>query len=74
MHKLPRWLRGLSIVLHDFTFICFMVGIVMHIYLGTTAEPGTFRSMTQGTVTKPWARLHHPGWLRTVTENKDRRA
>lgn len=62
----PRWVREWAIVLHDVTFICFMVGIVMHIYLGTTAEPGTFRSMTRGTVTKPWARLHHPGWLRDV--------
>lgn len=69
----PRWLREVSIVLHDITFICFMVGVVMHIYLGTTAEPGTFRSMTRGTVTKPWARLHHPGWLHDVSEKGEER-
>lgn len=64
----PRILRELSILLHDITFIFFLVGIIMHIYLGTAAEPGTFRSMTRGTVTRAWARLHHPGWLRDVDQ------
>ena len=47
-------------MIHDVTFILFAVAIVFHIYLGTSAEPGTFRSMTRGTVTRKWARLHHP--------------
>ena len=59
--------RQAAILLHDVTFILFAVAIVFHIYLGTAAEPGTFRSMTRGTVTKPWARLHHPRWFRDVT-------
>jgi formate dehydrogenase subunit gamma len=62
----PRIIRESAILLHDITFICFLVGIILHIYLGTAAEPGTFRSMTRGTVTRAWARLHHPGWLRDV--------
>jgi len=60
-------LRQVCIVLHDVGFIFWFVAIVGHIYLGTAAEPGTFRSMTRGTVTKPWARLHHPRWFREVT-------
>lgn len=63
-------LRALSIVLHDIGFIGFFCAVVGHIYLGTAAEPGTFRSMTRGTVTKPWARLHHPRWYREVTGGK----
>jgi cytochrome b subunit of formate dehydrogenase len=43
--------------------------IIGHIYLGTAAEPGTFASMVRGTVTKDWARLHHPKWYREVTGN-----
>jgi formate dehydrogenase subunit gamma len=62
----PEIVREIAILLHDITFIFFLVGIIMHIYLGTAAEPGTFRSMTRGTVTRRWARLHHPGWLRDV--------
>ena len=40
------------ILIHDVTFILFAVAIVFHIYLGTAAEPGTFGSMTRGTVTQ----------------------
>ena len=63
--------RGRWILLHDVTFILFAVAIVFHIYLGTAAEPGTFRSMTRGTVTQAWARLHHPRWYREVTGDGD---
>jgi formate dehydrogenase subunit gamma len=63
-------LRSLSILLHDVCFIGFFMAIVGHIYLGTAAEPGTFRSMTRGTVTRPWARLHHPRWYREVTGDR----
>jgi formate dehydrogenase subunit gamma len=63
----PQILRLASILLHDITFILFAVAVVFPIYLGTSAEPGTFRSMTRGTVTKKWARLHHPRWFRDVT-------
>jgi len=63
-------LRSASIIVHDICFIGFFVAIVGHIYLGTAAEPGTFRSMTRGTVTRPWARLHHPRWYREVTGDR----
>ena len=63
-------IREISILIHDFTFILFLVAIVFHIYLGTAAEPGTFRSMTRGTVSRAWARLHHPGWFREVTGSR----
>lgn len=63
-------LRQICIVLHDVGYIFWFVAIVGHIYLGTAAEPGTFRSMTRGTVTRPWARLHHPRWFREVTGDK----
>jgi len=62
-------IRLAGILLHDVTFILFAVAIVLHIYLGTAAEPGTFRSMTRGTVSAAWARLHHPRWYRDVKES-----
>jgi formate dehydrogenase subunit gamma len=71
--RFPKALMQLSYVVHDVTFILFAVGIVFHIYLGTAAEPGTFGSMTRGTVTKRWARLHHPRWFRDVTGEESRR-
>ena len=36
--------------------------LVLHVYLGTVAYPGTARSMIDGKVTHRWARLHHPRW------------
>jgi formate dehydrogenase subunit gamma len=65
--EFPSVVRQASILFHDATFIVFVCAIVVHAYLGTAAEPGTFRSMTRGTVTREWARTHHPRWYREVT-------
>ena len=70
----PRLLMELAYLVHDLTFILFAMLIVFHIYLGTVAEPGTFGSMTRGTVTRAWARLHHPRWYREVTGEESRRS
>ncbi len=59
-------MRQASWVLHDGAFIVFALMIIVHIYLGTAGEPGTFRAMTRGTVTRAWARMHHPRWYRDV--------
>jgi formate dehydrogenase subunit gamma len=71
--EFPRIVSELAILTHDVTFILFVVAIVFHIYLGTAAEPGTFHSMIRGTVSKPWARLHHPRWYREVLGGESRR-
>lgn len=36
--------------------------LIVHVYLGTVAYPGTLGAMLHGTVTRAWARLHHPLW------------
>src|SRR5437868_14601096 len=59
--------REVSLVIHDLGFIVFTVAIIGHIYLGSFAFPGTFEAMVRGTVTRSWARLHHPRWYREVT-------
>jgi len=69
----PLWVREICIWIHDITFICFFVGLVGHMYLGSAAEPGTFRAMTRGTVTRRWARFHHPGWYKEVTGEETRK-
>jgi len=67
-----QWLREASYILHDAAFSLFFAMIIGHIYLGTAAEPGTFRSMISGTVTKSWARLHHPRWYRELMDQARR--
>ena len=36
--------------------------LIVHVYLGTVAYPGTARGMIDGKVTSAWARHHHPRW------------
>jgi formate dehydrogenase subunit gamma len=69
----PQVARLSAILLHDVTFILFAIAIVFHIYLAAVAEPRTLTAMTRGTVTRGWARLHHPGWYREVVQDKTRR-
>lgn len=62
----PQWLREIAVLLHNVTFILFAVSLVFHIYLATVAEPGTFNAMMRGTVSRAWARIHHPKWYREL--------
>jgi formate dehydrogenase subunit gamma len=59
-------LRQVSWVLHDVVFILLVMLIMGHVYLGLV-EPGTLTAMVKGTVSKDWARTHHPKWFRDVT-------
>lgn len=36
--------------------------LIVHVYLGTVAYPGTLGAMLHGKVTRGWAKLHHPAW------------
>lgn len=68
---LPLWLPDafgaswlvLCRLVHYVTTVAGGLLIILHTYLGTVAFPGTFRSMTRGTVTADWAKLHHPLWF-----------
>lgn len=64
---------AVSYVLHDIAAIVMLVGFIVHIYEGTAGQPGTFRSMTRGTVSRRWAWTHHPAWYRHET-GRDPRA
>ena len=36
--------------------------LIVHVYLGTIAYPGTLGGMLHGSVSRAWAKLHHPLW------------
>ena len=63
----PRWLVALSYVVHDIAALVMLGGFIIHVYEGTAAMPGTFRAMTDGTVSEEWAWTHHPAWYAEVT-------
>ena len=43
--------------------------LVLHVYLGTVAYPGTARGMIDGRVSRRWAERHHPRWLEDQTRS-----
>lgn len=69
----PRWSVAVSYVLHDIAALVMLAGFIIHIYEGTAAQPGTFRSMIDGTVTRAWAWTHHPAWYADVTGRDPRK-
>ena len=68
----PRWVVAVSYVVHDLTALLMLAGFIIHIYEGTAHQPGTFRSMMDGTVTESWAWTHHPRWYRDLTGREKR--
>jgi formate dehydrogenase subunit gamma len=63
----PRWFVAVSYVVHDLAALLMLAGFFIHVYEGTSAQPGTFQSMTNGTVSEEWAWTHHPAWYAEVT-------
>jgi formate dehydrogenase subunit gamma len=72
---LPMWFPrtfgraavAIGVVLHDAAALVMLVGFIVHIYESTAQQPGTFRAMTRGTVSRRWAWTHHPAWYRETT-------
>ncbi len=59
---LTRWLY----VLHALGVLVIGGFLVIHFYLGTYGNPGTFQVMGHGYVTKGWVKKHRPKWMRDV--------
>lgn len=60
-----KWVL-LSHLIHNIAFDLFMIAVPLHIYLGTLANPGTFRIMVYGTVPLEWARKRHAKWVQRL--------
>jgi formate dehydrogenase subunit gamma len=73
-HIVGPWIVAASYVIHDLAALLMLAGFIIHLYESTAQQPGTFRSMIEGTVTERWAWTHHPGWFRAVTGHDSREA
>jgi formate dehydrogenase subunit gamma len=62
----PVGLRRVAGVLHAVAAFIMFVGIGVHVYAAYWTK-GSMRAMTRGTVTRAWARFHHPGWYAKVS-------
>ncbi len=61
-----RILRIVSHLVHNLAFALFIVAVPVHIYLGTFANPGTFRIMVYGTVPVEFAKKKYPKWMKEI--------
>jgi formate dehydrogenase gamma subunit len=60
-HFDPAMVFSLQMV-HGITALLLVVGIIIHVYLGTVANPGSYRAMVDGLVSRKWIQKHHPLW------------
>ena len=54
-------------ITHNFFAHTLIAGVLAHLYLGVIANPGTWRVLVDGLVSKTWAKHHHPNWYRQIT-------
>lgn len=66
-HVVARWIVAVSYAFHDIAAVVMLLGFIAHIYETTAAQPGTFQSMVDGTVSEEWAWTHHPAWYAEAT-------
>ncbi len=70
-NSFPASLRRVTSLLHAVSAFVMFIGIGIHWYAAYWTR-GSIRAMARGTVTKSWARYHHPAWFREITGGKDR--
>jgi formate dehydrogenase subunit gamma len=58
-------LRRFSNVVHAAMAFVMFVGIGVHVYAAYWTK-GAMKAMTRGTVSRAWAKHHHPGWYEEV--------
>jgi len=51
---------------HNLTGFVMIAGVMAHAYLGTIANPGTWRVLVDGSVTREWAHHHHVNWYKEL--------
>jgi len=65
----PVGMVRLASMLHAATAALMIGLIIVHVYAAILVK-GTIRAMWYGTVTRPWAKQHHPAWFRETTGRK----
>jgi len=66
----PAGLRRAAGLVHATCAFVMFVGVGVHVYAAYWTK-GAIKSMVRGTVTRAWARYHHPAWYRELTERKE---
>ena len=61
------WVRATVILIHEIAALITIGGFIVHIYMSLFLVPGSLTAMTQGYVTRAWAKAHHRLWYMRVT-------
>lgn len=67
---IPRSLgmvRPIMVLLHEVAALLTIGGFIIHVYMSIFLVPGSMTAMTEGFVTRTWARAHHKLWFIRVT-------
>jgi formate dehydrogenase gamma subunit len=65
-NSFPLAFTCIIVTLHALVAFILIAGVLAHAYLGTIANPGTWRVLVDGHVTREWAEHHHPQWYRKL--------
>ncbi len=69
-NSLPLTFNCVLSTVHGLLAIIFVAAIIAHAYLGTIANPGTWRAMVDGKVSRKWAKKHHSEWYKEITQKE----
>jgi formate dehydrogenase subunit gamma len=61
------WVHQIMIVLHEIAALLTIGGFITHVYMSVFLVPGSMTAMTQGYVSRAWARTHHRLWYIRMT-------
>lgn len=56
------WVRQVMIFLHEGAALITIGAFIVHVYMSIFLVPGSMTAMTQGFVSRAWARTHHRLW------------
>jgi formate dehydrogenase subunit gamma len=65
-----RFLRYAAILIHVSAALLTIGGFLIHVYMSTLLEEGSFNSMVEGDVSPAWAKEFHELWYEQVTREK----
>ena len=65
-NSLPLTFNCLMSTIHGLLAVVFAAAVIAHGYLGTIANPGTWRALVDGKVSRKWARKHHSEWYKEI--------
>ena len=54
---------------HRYSSLFLVMVVIVHIYLGTLANPGTWQAILSGYVGMRWAQKHHPLWWKKIDKS-----